>query len=794
MLTVAACLSDLHDIRLVVLAATICSLASASAIQLYSHASRTRTFARWIWLLIAATACGFGIWATHFIAMIAYEPGLPSGYSLSPTLLSLVYAITLTGLGLAVPLAQGGLATRWLGGMIVGAGIGAMHYTGMAGYQIGGRLSWDTGLVVASMTIGMVFGGIALSLTGQRPTFLRQAAATVALLLAICGLHFTGMTAVAIAPDPTVAVTPSAIPVPWMAAGVAVASLVLFTIAAVAVWLDLRERQHLVREEARLRSLANAAVEGLLVCDGERIVGANTSFQELVGNLSRDFDGAMLSEFLTSEATRNALVSRFEQSVEGELRRDDGDLVPVELIARPLAHLGEFTYAIAIRDLRARRKAESDIQFLALHDSLTRLPNRANFTVHLEQYLQAAHVKKTRVAVLLFDIDRFKEVNDLFGHARGDKALQDIGRLIKGLLGENQTIARLGGDKFAIATPIDHAASASRLAETMLAALKAESGLDLSISIGIAIFPDDTTDRNELLNFADTALYRAKADGRATFRFYEDRLGQEVRSRRRIEHELRHAVARNELKVVFQPQHRIETKELVGFEALLRWRHPELGQVSPAIFIPIAEESGLIVDIGAWVLKTACAEAAKWSRPLSIAVNVSANQLYRPDFSRLVHETLVETGLSPTLLEIEITETALIHDPARALLSLRQAKALGVSIAMDDFGTGYSSLSNLRQFPFDKIKIDASFIRAVDHNPEAAAIVRSVLGLARGLGLRVVAEGVETVSELDFLVREACDQAQGYLLGRPADIEVFATQTVRSEDLPNPMPRAVAAA
>ncbi|HEX4390869.1 MAG TPA: GGDEF domain-containing phosphodiesterase, partial [Mycobacterium sp.] len=295
----------------------------------------------------------------------------------------------------------------------------------------------------------------------------------------------------------------------------------------------------------------------------------------------------------------------------------------------------------------------------------------------------------------------------------------------------------------------------------------------ISTSIGIAMCPSDAMDRESLLSHADTALYRAKTEGRNTYRFYEASMGAAVRERRMLEHDLRLAIARNEMRLVYQPQKGAQDETMTGFEALLRWKHPARGEISPAVFIPIAEESGAILDIGNWVLRTACRDAAAWEQPLTVAVNVSAIQLYNPDFVQEMHQTLLDTGLSPRRLEIEITETALVRDFNRALTTLRQVKALGVRIAMDDFGTGYSSLSNLRAFPFDKIKIDGSFIKSVNSNEQAATIVRAVLGLGRGLGLPVLAEGVETEAELQFLRNEKCDEVQGYLLGRPAAIGSF---------------------
>jgi predicted signal transduction protein with EAL and GGDEF domain len=321
-------------------------------------------------------------------------------------------------------------------------------------------------------------------------------------------------------------------------------------------------------------------------------------------------------------------------------------------------------------------------------------------------------------------------------------------------------------------------ATAGRIAESIIDEFRAESldtvkGGTMSTSIGIAIYPDDALDRETLMSHADTALYRAKVEGRGTYRFFEAAMGAEVKERRLIEHDLLHAVSRGELQLAYQPQKLLTSGEVVGFEALVRWQHATRGVISPATFIPIAEESGLILQIGEWVLRTACREATRWERPLVVAVNVSVVQLHSAQFAHLVHEILFQTGLSPSRLELEITETALVRDRNRALATLRQLKSLGVRIAMDDFGTGYSSLSNLRAFPFDKIKIDGSFIRSVDSNEEAATIVRAVLGLGRGLGLPVLAEGVETAGELAFLAAEYCLEGQGYLLGRPGPIESY---------------------
>jgi len=380
--------------------------------------------------------------------------------------------------------------------------------------------------------------------------------------------------------------------------------------------------------------------------------------------------------------------------------------------------------------------------------------------------------------VLSIDLDRFKEVNDMFGHAVGDDALRGMSQQLRALAGEAY-LARLGGDEFTLVTTNgDHPALAEILAERLHAGVVTDLELDgqhlrVGISIGIAIFPADGTDATTLLNNADAALYRAKAAGRGKTRFFEIAMDNRLRERRAIQHELSSAIARNELRLHYQPLAKIEG-EVIGFEALIRWHNPQRGMVSPATFIPVAEESGLIMQIGEWVLREACREAASWSRPLQIAINLSPIQFRHGDLAGLVHSVLLETGLAPARLELEITEGVLIEDFARGVSILRRLKTLGVRIAMDDFGTGYSSLSYLQSFPFDKIKIDQSFISKVMNNPQSVAIVRAVIGLAHGLNLPVLAEGVETQAQLDFLAAESCDEVQGYLMGRPHPIMEYS--------------------
>ena len=440
---------------------------------------------------------------------------------------------------------------------------------------------------------------------------------------------------------------------------------------------------------------------------------------------------------------------------------------------------GEQRYLLSLsEDITERKQAEARIQHLAKHDTLTDLPNRAAFVEHLTGRIDTAKAGGESFAVLSIDLDRFKEVNDVFGHAVGDGVLRELARQLHVLAGEAY-LARIGGDEFILVTPNgDQPALAEVLAERLHAAVATDLELNgkhlhVGLSIGIAIFPADGSDATTLLNNADAALTRAKAAGRGVTRFFEIEMDNRLRERRAIQHELGFAIERNELCLHYQPLSKIDG-EVIGFEALVRWHNPQRGMVSPGTFIPVAEESGLIMQIGEWVLREACREAASWPHPLRIAVNLSPVQFLHGDLAGLVHSTLLETGLAPTRLELEITEGVLVEDFARGVSILRRLKTLGVRIAMDDFGTGYSSLSYLQSFPFDKIKIDQSFISKVKNNPQSAAIVRGVIGLAHGLNLPVLAEGVETKAQLDFLVAESCDEVQGYFMGRPHPISEYS--------------------
>jgi len=438
-----------------------------------------------------------------------------------------------------------------------------------------------------------------------------------------------------------------------------------------------------------------------------------------------------------------------------------------------------------IQDVTLRKRYEERIAHMAHHDPLTDLPNRAAFNDYLDNMLEQAAAARESFAILCIDLDRFKEINDVFGHGVGDEMLRQVSDRLKAAC-QDAFVARLGGDEFTVISELGPQPAG---AETLSARLYAAFATDMEIqgqplrtglTIGVSVYPTDGASSVTLLANADAALYRAKAEARGSIRFFEPEMDKRLREKRALQHDLRSALGSDQLEVYYQPQARIDGG-VVGFEALVRWHHPNGGLIPPTMFIPLAEESGLIMALGEWVLREACREAASWPKPLQIAINLSPVQFQHGDLALFVHSVLLETGLAPSRLELEITEGVLIGDFPRALSILRRLKALGVRIAMDDFGTGYSSLSYLQSFPFDKIKIDRTFISNLEQNAQSAAIIRAVIGLGHGLDVPVIAEGVETRAQLEFLKTESCQEIQGYLIGRPAPIATYGAVVGRAK-------------
>src|SRR6478752_7747757 len=427
-------------------------------------------------------------------------------------------------------------------------------------------------------------------------------------------------------------------------------------------------------------------------------------------------------------------------------------------------------------DITERQRAEQQIAHMARHDALTDLPNRMLFRERLVEALTGVS-RGSKLAVLYLDLDRFKGVNDTLGHPMGDELLKLVAGRLRHCVRDTDTVARVGGDEFAIIQtgidkPLDTAMLARRIGEAVRQPYDlAGHAVVVDTSIGIAMAPSDGVEPDGLLKAADMALYGAKADGRGTYRFFEPAMDMRMKARRELEIALREALACGQFELYYQPQVNVDDRRITGCEALLRWKHPQRGMISPAEFIPVAEEIGLIVPLGEWVLRKACLDAASWPDDIKIAVNLSPIQVTNQNLVQIVVSALAAAGLPARRLEIEITESVLMHNTETNTATLHRLRELGVRISMDDFGTGYSSLSYLRKFPFDKIKIDRSFISGLTSKPDGEAIIRAIAGLGRSLGMTTVAEGVETPEQMQRIRLEGCTDVQGYLISKPVPAE-----------------------
>ncbi|MBR0844585.1 EAL domain-containing protein [Bradyrhizobium liaoningense] len=812
MFRVFSCLTVEHDLRLVVLAGLVCFVASIVAVSIFHRAIAARARTRLIWIAIAGAAIGYGIWATHFVAMLAYEPGVTTGYGIVLTALSLATAMLLTsgGFGLAV-----GNSGRWraaAGGVIIGGGIASMHYLGMWALEVPGRVAWSLDLVFVSILLGVCLGYAALAVAIRYQNNWGTLTAAVLLTLAIVSHHFTAMGAVQIVPDPTRVTDTLSLSPTFLALAIAGVALSVLGMSLIGVLADRRlasrtgkfeeiisqlsiarqqlegSQRELQEQKLRLDTAIDHMVEGLCMFDAEkRLVVCNERYARLYrlppellrtgtlhtdiirhrivnGILKGDPSEGAAEQFISKLAALpfDAVSSRIDEFADGRL---------ICVTRQPMAGGG---WVATHLDVTEQRRSEAKITHMAQHDALTDLPNRVLLRERMEHAIAVTRNGGVDLAVLLLDLDRFKEVNDTLGHPAGDSLLRAVAARLRECTTETALIARLGGDEFAVIDYVTNpAVEAAALAENITKALckpfdLGDHQVSVGTSIGIAIAPRDGSDSDVIMKSADLALYSAKGGGRGAFRFFEPELDELMHARRNLERDMRDALAGRQFELHYQPFVSAATGKTSGFEALLRWHHPQRGLVMPSEFIPLAEETGLIVPLGEWVLRTACAEAAKWPAHVRIAVNLSPAQFRSKELVPVITDALASSGIAPHRLELEVTETVIMHDSEDAFAVLGQLRKLGVRVALDDFGTGYSSLSFLQRFPFDKIKIDRSFVNELSGaSAEARHLARAVVRFAVSLGKTTTAEGVETKEQLDILREEGCVETQGYYFSRP---------------------------
>ena len=558
-----------------------------------------------------------------------------------------------------------------------------------------------------------------------------------------------------------------------------------------------RTEVSLRESEARMRAILETAAEGILTFfeDGT-VESMNRAAESISGFAARDLVGSHIGPFLSPSFPGGSLVdliASFEQVSNGEdvptdgltmeirARHRDGTVFPMDFSLASIDFGGRRLFVGVMRDIRERKRLEEKLLHQATHDPLTDIPNRLLLEDRLSQAIEACHRRGERLAVLFIDLDRFKFVNDSLGHEFGDMLLRGFTERLATECRAEDTLARIGGDEFVwLISGIGGEDVARMLASRVLAVTElpfrfGDHEVVVSASVGISLYPRDGRDAQTLLSRADAAMYAAKQGGKNAYRLFASEMGETASKRLEIEARLRKAIEQGQFHLQYQPQISLSTGLFRGVEALVRWNDPTLGMVQPADFIPLAEESGLIVPLGDWVLEESCRQAARWRDAgigdLRMAVNISPRQFDQPDLVGAVASVLERTGLEPEMLEIELTEGTLMTDVSANIRKLAALKECGVQIAIDDFGTGYSSLAYLQRFAIDCLKIDRSFVRDFDRESADATLVRAIIGLAHNLGLRVVAEGVERESQLALLRREGCDEAQGFLLGRPADAD-----------------------
>jgi diguanylate cyclase (GGDEF)-like protein/PAS domain S-box-containing protein len=549
-------------------------------------------------------------------------------------------------------------------------------------------------------------------------------------------------------------------------------------------------------DRERLRQAAavfDCTREGVLVTDSQGlIVHVNRAFMEITGYQSEEVLGQQPSLFKSGhhppafyQAMFAMLGSVGEWSGEIWNRRKSGEIYPQWQTIR-LIHddLGRVSHYVAVfSDISAIKNSEHELMHLAHHDPLTDLPNRLLFTDRVEQALTSAQLHKRGCALLMIDLDHFKMINDSLGHNVGDQLLKAVAGRFQGLFAPGVTLARLGGDEFAVlAENCPQLVQAAALAQRIIDGLKQPFEIDghqlfINASIGISLFPSDALSAEQLLRNADSALFKAKSTGRDGYALYTEELTAHAQQRVEIAFELRRALELQELRVYYQPVHDLKTSRLIGVEALVRWEHPQRGLISPAEFIPVAERTGLIAEIDAWVMQQACEQMCQWQQAgvvLSfVAVNVSSRLFARRELYQQVAHVLHETGLDPAYLELEVTESAVMDDPEVALEQMHRLRELGVRLAIDDFGTGYSSLLRLKRLPVQKLKIDQGFVAGLPWDEDDGAIVRVIIALAKSMGMQVHAEGIEQVEQAGFLLEHDCDLGQGYWFGRPVPAELL---------------------
>ncbi|RZT21419.1 bifunctional diguanylate cyclase/phosphodiesterase [Fictibacillus sp. BK138] len=788
--------SSSYHIPLVILSIVIAILASYAALDLAIQVNKAKSIARHIWVGAGAFAMGLGIWAMHFIAMLAFHLSIPVTYNVTLVIFSILPAIIASALALFI-ISRTTMGRRQvlLGAFFMAAGIVSMHYSGMEAMKMDAVIEYNRFIWGLSAIIAFVVSIVALYLLSfvsqnyrsRKLPWIKTVSALI-MGIAISGMHYTGMAAASYKPHQHADLNGAA---PFnstlLAYAIGIVILILLGLVFLSTFIDRRFEYQSIQSERKFRSLIESANDAIILSDSRgTIISWNKGAECIFGFHKNEVLGKNLQIIIPEkyqEAHQKGMARYLAtgepkvmgKTVELEGVRKDGSEFPIELSLASWKEDGNVFFSSIIRDISLRKKNEEKINQMIYRDPLTGLPNRLLLNDRLGQALDQANNNKQTLGIMFIDLDRFKYINDTLGHAVGDELLIEVAKRIEACVGKADTVSRQGGDEFIVLVPNTTSDEVTKKAQKVIdsfshSVMLNEQELFVTPSIGISMYPGDGRDIEALIKNADTAMYRVKEQGKNNFQFYTPEMNEAVTKKMQLEVGLRKALERNEFHIVYQPQIDVKTGQVIGAEALLRWEHPEWGSISPAEFIPIAEETGLILQIGEWVLRGACLQNKQWQkygfRELRVAVNISSRQFQQSDLVERVSEILKETGLAPEYLELELTES-IIQDSKYAVAKMQQLKEMGIHLSIDDFGTGYSSLSYLKTFPIHTLKIDRSFTSNIYTDSKDASLVETIISMAHNLNLKVIAEGVETEEQLQFLQQKQCNEAQGYFFSRP---------------------------
>lgn len=783
-----------YHFPLVLLSILVAVFSASAALEISNQLKGTNPNSPFKWIFTGSFILGLGIWSMHFIGMLAFHISVDVTYQVSMVMLSIIPAIISCGAAFYI-VSRGKVSQKSLiiGAFFIGTGIISMHHIGMKAMQMEAVISYDPILWGVSVVIALAASYIGLYLMFYLPDVprfhWRKIASALLIGIAVSGMHYTGMAAAQFAPssqDMAHSVS-SSIDNSLLAYGIGAGMLLILASAFISVQIDRRLKAHSEESELKFKSVIESAKDAIIVADFHgSIIQWNRGAERIFGYSSEEILGSNIDSIIprrlhedyiqqTDQYGETKIAQVIGQTVELMGSRKDGSEFPLEMSLGSWETEKGMFFSSIIRDITERKISEEKINDLVYLDPLTGLPNRRLFNDRLTSLLEQSKETQATFSLFYMDLDNFKMINDRFGHAFGDLFLKNVTERLKHNISSKDTLSRVGGDEFVLLLPNTEYSQAASIATRLGNALNEPFQLEgeeifTSLSVGISLYPSDGRESNALIKNADIAMYQAKEDGKNGFQFFTQSMNESISRKSNLATGLRKGIEHGEFAIHYQPQISLDNEEIIGVEALIRWTHPEWGNISPAEFIPIAEETGSIAKIGEFVLMEACRQNKAWQEaglpPFRVAVNISARQFAQADFPKIVETVLKESGLDAQYLELELTETVIQNDQS-AIATMQELSSLGLHLSIDDFGTGYSSLSYLKLFPIRTLKIDQHFTRNIDADTKDEALVKTIIRMAHDLDLNVIAEGVETKEQLDFLKNQNCNQAQGYYFNRP---------------------------